>query len=203
MLDEGLHYNKYFKKNEKHIFMGECYTSCEDIVITTTLGSCVSVAIFDTVLKIGGMNHFMLPEQVSDRTNGDVYLSDSGKYGMQAIETLINCLQKKGGKRRDFVARIFGGSRINSFRHRGFDVGAENINFAFRFMADEKIPVISYDVYGCLPRRVSFFTKTSKTVVKYIIDESEASRIRQNMHLYHRKIRQQIPLHEMPVLFDL
>src|SRR5262245_24664514 len=104
-----------------------------DIVLTTILGSCVSACIRDPEAGIGGMNHFLLPGV--DRGQ------DSLKYGVHAMELLINALLQRGAMRARLEAKLFGGACVVAGLTS--DVGKENAAFAERFLDAENIPCVS------------------------------------------------------------
>ncbi|OOZ38019.1 hypothetical protein BOW53_16745 [Solemya pervernicosa gill symbiont] len=110
------------------ILPGEFYVTANDELITTVLGSCVSVCIRDRIFGIGGMNHFMLPHDNSG--TGSWVASDnvsvSTRYGTYAMEHMINEILKNGGNRKNFEVKVFGGGRILA---NMTDVGIKNINF--------------------------------------------------------------------------
>ncbi|HLS81169.1 MAG TPA: hypothetical protein VK025_07185, partial [Steroidobacter sp.] len=89
---------------------GDYYVTCDDEVLDTVLGSCVSACIRNPRLKIGGMNHFMLPRPSG--CDGDTWESVAGRatrYGSASMEQLINRILKAGGARSDLEVKIFGG----------------------------------------------------------------------------------------------
>jgi chemotaxis protein CheD len=118
-----------------------------DVVLTTVLGSCVAACFFDPVAKIGGINHYLLADGTS---------SDTGsmqRYGVYAMEVLINAMLSSGAARNRLKARIFGGATMRrSFR----DIGGDNIAFARAFLRSERIPLVGEDVGGSGARRVEF-----------------------------------------------
>lgn len=147
----------------------------EDIVITTTLGSCVAACICDRAMGIGGMNHFMLP----DDQDGTA----SGRFGAFAMELLINELLKRGARRNALEAKIFGGGQVmKSFVT--MNVGERNVDFVTRFLAAERIPVIAKDVLDVYPRKVCLFPKSGRVLCKRLpathgaLFEAEESRYR-------------------------
>jgi len=119
----------------------------EDVVLTTVLGSCVAACFYDPIAKVGGLNHYLLAEgNVSDPASMQ-------RYGVYAMEVLINAMLSMGAVRSRMKARIFGGATMRS----GFrDIGGDNIAFARRFLRDEKIPLVGEDVGGNGARRVEF-----------------------------------------------
>jgi chemotaxis protein CheD len=147
------------------ILPGEYFVTTEDEGITTVLGSCISACFRDPALGIGGMNHFMLPEDNSGGTSSWIAGTDglSTRYGSYAMERLINDLMKLGASRSRFEVKLFGGGKILSTMT---DVGARNIEFARRFLKLEAFKVISEDVGDVFPRRVMYFPDTGRVLIK-------------------------------------
>ncbi len=122
--------------------------------ISTLLGSCVAVCLFDPQLKIGGMNHFLLPSRGKDRElDPDTILS--GDYSM---EVLVNALLAQGGQKRRLVAKMFGGGNIVSAILTS--IGERNVEFATEWLQRENIPVLASDVLGPWSRKVVFVPGT-------------------------------------------
>jgi len=128
-------YSENFKRDMVVIYPGEFYVSSHDI-IATVLGSCISVCIKDKKTGIAGMNHFMLPGDVRSE---DMFLSASAKYGMFAMEQLINEMIKRNGSKRDFEAKVFGGGHVLNFRKTDGNVPESNIEFVRAFLNMEQI----------------------------------------------------------------
>jgi chemotaxis protein CheD len=163
-------YSTKFSRDMAFILPGEHYVS-DSLIINTLLGSCVSVVLYGEKENIGGMNHFMLPS-VSDPVAASG--SDSGRYGIYAMELLINDLVKKGVKKGDFRAKIFGGARVIGSRNNGTDhIGSKNVDFVLNYLKTEKIPVISKDVGGENGRKIYFFPWTGKVLVSTILSTRE------------------------------
>lgn len=121
--------------------------------IATVLGSCISVCLYDSRISVGGMNHFMLP---GDFRNDQVFASKSGRYGMFAMELLINEMMKQGAKRERLVAKIFGGAHVLHFRKHNGNVPDGNILFIRSYLAMEEIDIIAEDLGGEEPRKILF-----------------------------------------------
>ncbi len=159
---ENSYYDPGLQMNAIKLLPGQYYVCGDRIVIVTVLGSCVAACIRDPVLGIGGMNHFMLPESVHD---ADSPLSSSARYGVYAMEILINELIKTGARRERLEAKVFGGGNVL----RGFTastVGERNAEFVLKFLETEKIPVVARDLVGTYPRKVYFFPGDGKVRVK-------------------------------------
>lgn len=137
---------------------GEFYVTDQPEMITTVLGSCVSACIYDPNLKLGGMNHFMLPgsEAANDQDG-------STRYGLFAMESLINEILKRGALKRNLKAKLFGGGQI---LENMSDIGQKNIRFAKTFLFSEGIPLESNDLGLVFPRKVNFFPTTGRVMVK-------------------------------------
>jgi chemotaxis receptor (MCP) glutamine deamidase CheD len=119
------------------ILPGEYYVTQSEEVITTVLGSCISACIRDPSAGVGGMNHFMLPED-SSSGDGNRWLDPvaglATRYGTHAMESLINELMKLGANRSRFEIKLFGAGRILA---SVTDVGARNIEFVHEFLDNE------------------------------------------------------------------
>src|SRR5687767_5462411 len=137
------------------ILPGEFYVTNKSEMITTVLGSCVSACIYDMQYKYGGMNHFMLP--------GSDNADSSARYGLFAMESLINEILKLGCRKENLRAKLFGGGQIIA---KMTDIGQKNIAFARKFLFAEGIPLESSDLGLSFPRKVNFFPATGKVLVK-------------------------------------
>lgn len=166
-IDEQLANNFYFDKTfnceAAKILPGEYYYTNKDIVIVTVLGSCVSACIRDRVSGIGGMNHFMLPEGSGADANSPI--SESARYGTYAMEVLINELLKGGARRENLEAKIFGGGNVLS-GFTSINVGEKNATFVRKYLKNENIRVVGEDLNDVYPRKVYFFPRTGRVLVK-------------------------------------
>lgn len=156
------HINRYVDRVNKcvsaKLMPGEFYISQSGEMITTVLGSCVSACIYDSERRIGGMNHFMLPEKGTA-----AIMDESARYGLYAMETLINELLKSGCRKRDLKVKLFGGGQIIANMS---DVGRKNILFAKNFLYAEGLPLEASDLGLIFPRKVNFFPDSGKAMVK-------------------------------------
>jgi len=147
------------------ILPGEFFVTRSNEVVSTILGSCIAACIRDPVLRIGGMNHFMLPEDqstgVSSWLEGPNGLAT--RYGSYAMESLINELIKLGAERGRLEVKVFGGGAILS---APTDVGARNIAFARGFLKLEGFRVAAEDVGGTCPRHVDYYAATGRVMLK-------------------------------------
>lgn len=166
ILDEHLATNFYFDRNFNSnavkLLPGEYYVTDKDVLLVTVLGSCVAACIRDCYSGIGGMNHFMLPDAGSDEGNP---LAASARYGTYAMEILINQLLKLGARRSNLEAKVFGGGNVLEGLTVA-NVGQRNADFVLQFLKTENIRVIAQDLVDIFPRKVYFFPKNSKVMVK-------------------------------------
>ena len=142
---------------------GEHHATRDDHVISTILGSCVAVALYDQTRGVGGLNHFMLPEA---NTGRHVTETKSGRYGMFAMELLFGDLIKLGSTREHLRAKVFGGGTTLGTASNGKGVADQNVRFAFDYLRSEGIPIDSSDVGGKTARRVLFLPASSKVLLK-------------------------------------
>src|SRR5690606_35591093 len=109
------------------ILPGEFYVTRHDELLVTVLGSCVTACIRDRETGVGGMNHFMLAE------GGDDLVGPSARYGVYAMEILINHLLKNGARRQNLEAKVFGGGRVLSSL-AGAMIGERNADFVIKYL---------------------------------------------------------------------
>ncbi|QNA89601.1 chemoreceptor glutamine deamidase CheD [Massilia sp. Dwa41.01b] len=160
----NVYYDRTFDVDAAKILPGEYYYTAKNMLIVTVLGSCVSACIRDRISGLGGMNHFMLP----DSGDGSSPVSASMRYGTFAMEVLINDLLKAGARRENLEAKVFGGGAVL----RGFtamNVGERNAAFVTSFLKTERIPVLAEDLNDIHPRKVYFFPRTGKVLVKKLM----------------------------------
>ncbi|WP_426113230.1 chemoreceptor glutamine deamidase CheD [Massilia sp. PWRC2] len=161
----NVYYDRTFNLDAAKILPGEYYHTGKDMLIVTVLGSCVSACIRDRVSGVGGMNHFMLPDGGSDPNSP---VSASMRYGTYAMEVLINELLKAGARRENLEAKVFGGGAVL----KGFtaiNVGERNAAFVISYLKMEKIRVLAEDLNDIYPRKVYFFPRTGKVLVKKLM----------------------------------
>ena len=166
------------------IHIGGLHVSHGPSVADTVLGSCIAACLYDSVLGIGGMNHFMLPE------GADPENPTSTRYGVNAMEHLISNLMKLGADRRRFQAKVFGGGHVLKIRESLDGVPQRNIDFVHRFLETERIPIVKEDIGGYLPRRVFFYTHTGRAFLKRL-GSSEAERTAQEEMVYLISLKKQ------------
>ena len=146
-------YDAHFRNDAVKILPGEYFVYHEDLLIMTTLGSCIAACLWDRNAKVGGMNHFMLPD------------GEGGRYGSYAMELLINEMMKRGAQRMTMEAKVFGGGQVISGMN-SLNVGERNTNFVIDYLKTERIPIMSKDVLDVYPRKVCFLPASGKAMVK-------------------------------------
>ena len=154
--------DREFDRNAVKLLPGEFFVSAEDIVLSTVLGSCVAACIWDRSARIGGMNHFMLP---AEGAAGDAWAGASGRYGVFAMEQLINELLKRGAKKAYLEAKVFGGGAVLR-AITSLNIGERNAAFVLEFCRNEGLRVVAQDLLDVHPRRVVFFPATGRALSK-------------------------------------
>lgn len=150
-------YDAHFKNDAVKVLPGEFFVHDEDVAIMTTLGSCIAACLWDRERRVGGMNHFMLPD------GGGA--GDGGRYGSYAMELLINELIKRGASRTTLEAKVFGGGAVIAGMTT-INVGERNTQFVLDYLKTERIAVVSKDVLDVYPRKVCFLPASGKAMVK-------------------------------------
>lgn len=130
-------------------------------VVSTILGSCVAVCLYDPKTNQGGINHYMLP-----LWNGQGLASP--KYGNIAIEKLIERMLALGSQKSNLQAKVFGGGEVIETNVASFQIGERNIKIALEILQEHKIPIVAKSVGGKLGRKIEFTTYTGEVRQKYI-----------------------------------
>ena len=156
------YFDRDFKLEAVKILPGQYHAASGPVGMSTVLGSCISTCLWDPALRIGGMNHFMLP---GDNGTAGSPVTKSARFDVYAMELVINDMLKLGAERRRLVAKVFGGGRLL----RGFgtlDVGGRNCAFVLEFLKTEGIPVLAQDLLDNYPRKVHFSPDSGKVLLK-------------------------------------
>lgn len=156
--------------------------------IATLLGSCVSVCLYDPQLRIGGLNHFMLPsfERSSNRD------FDTLLCGSFAMEALFNGLLGRGARKNRLVAKAFGGGTIiASLAQTG--IGERNVQFAKEWLDREGIHLVASDVLGPWSRKIVFQPQTGDVFSRRMGGEAEATRIAREEEVYQQSLVKKAP----------
>jgi chemotaxis protein CheD len=145
--------------SDHYLYPGNIFAHMEPHVVTTVLGSCVSVCLWDNKLHMGGINHYMLP-----LWNGDGLATP--KYGNIAIEKLYERMISFGCKHSNLRAKIFGGGEVLTISNAILNVGERNILLARDMLKKMKINIINSDVGGRTGRKILFNTHTGHVFMK-------------------------------------
>jgi chemotaxis protein CheD len=137
-----------------HVVQGTRHVDARPtVMLTTILGSCVAACMRDPVARIGGMNHFLLPEGEGTQAG------DSLHAGVHAMELLVNGLLQAGARRDRLEAKLFGGARMIAGLS---DIGQRNADFAQSFLTREGIAFIGGSLRGSHARRVQFWPHSGR-----------------------------------------
>lgn len=166
--------NKFFNvrlnKYEYEIYSGEYFVTKEqNIVITTLLGSCIAVCMKDSFSSVAGINHYLLPD--SKHRLKEVRKNDS-RYGINAMQLMIEGMIKLGASRSSLQAKVFGGGQAGDDLN---NVSKSNIEFVFNYLNQENIPVLAQDVGGRIGRKIFFFPSDFKVLLKRISFQNQLS----------------------------
>ncbi|MGB5738930.1 MAG: chemoreceptor glutamine deamidase CheD [Woeseia sp.] len=180
-------WNETHGMNAARLQPGEFYVTGKDEVITTVLGSCVAACIRDPNRGVGGMNHFMLPgghDSVDDTLWGGVETLLT-RYGVAAMESLINEMLKLGATRSCLEVKLFGGGSI--FDAGLANVGERNVQFVREFVKTEKLNVVAEDLGGTLPRKINYFPRTGRVMLKRL-RMAQSAAVLEGEKLYESRI---------------
>ena len=145
-----------------YVHVGQLYASAGQQLVSTILGSCVSVCLWDPEVGVGGLNHFLLPQCVNNGVS-------SARFGNVAIRELLAEVHRLGGARHRLQAKVFGGaSVIDAFQTTNGSLGMQNVSLARRFLADAGIPIVNEDVGGTQGRKLVFRTNDGSAWVRHI-----------------------------------
>ncbi len=149
------------KYPEKFLYPGEIIIEKEPTCITTVLGSCISVCLFDKKLKFGGVNHYLLPEWPGEERES------ANRYGNMAIKELVDGMLVKGSFIHNLQAKVFGGVTGKNFA-TAYRIGDKNIELALKMLAELEIPVLAKNVGGTRGRKIHFINNTGEVFMKYL-----------------------------------
>lgn len=142
------------------VLPGDHYVSDRaDLALVTLLGSCVAACIRDTEMGLGGLNHFLLPDG-GESSGGQRSL----RYGVYAMEALINDIIKRGGRKDRLEAKVFGGGNVIDTSSQR-TVGDKNSSFVLEYLEREGVPVTARDLGGTRARRIFFFPTNGRVSV--------------------------------------
>jgi chemotaxis protein CheD len=162
-----------------YLVQGEFRVSDQaDLVVTTTLGSCVACCLHDSYAGVGGINHFLLP-------HGEAFEGpDAIRYGAHAMELLINGMLHAGARKSRLVAKLFGGARLSDHLP---DVGGDNAGFAEHFLRHEGIVYLGGSTRGVSARKIEFWPQSGR------VRQREISGVDSDVLRAERQVRRAAP----------
>ncbi len=140
---------------------GDVICMAEPTLITTVLGSCVSVTLWDKDRRIGGLNHFVLPKGGA-----------GSRYGETALLELVEGVLALGAHLRSLEAKVFGGAAVLPIGGEG-TVGTSNVAFALGELARRGIPVAGRRTGGQRGRLLMFNTETGDAFVRWLSEHEK------------------------------
>ena len=137
-------------------------------LVCVGLGSCVGIALYDAVHKIGALAHVVLPKQSEGKNKGNKY-----KYADASIEAMLEEMEEQGAERRSTRAKLFGGA--NMFPHvlgsKILRIGERNLEAVKEELTKRKIKIVAEEVGGHFGRTIYFNVKTGDVRVRDIHGE--------------------------------
>ncbi len=146
--------------NSTFIHVGQIHVDSGSAAISTVLGSCVAVCLYDKISSIGGMNHYLLPFW-----NGNGL--QSPKFGNISIPKLIETMLDMGANLKTMEAKIFGGASMNMSVSQNMMIGEKNILVAREILKEYKIAIVASDVGGQNGRKIQLNLEQGKVLLKY------------------------------------
>jgi chemotaxis protein CheD len=156
-------------KNKKviEIFSGQVYvTDKRDLVISTILGSCIAVCLYDSMAGIAGMNHYVLPMDLRPIRQGKKSLTQEFNYGLQSLDKLLSEMSTRGAVKSRMQAKIFGGAKVIQTYYA--DISQANVDFAESYLERLRIPIVKQDVGGTIGRKILFDLSDYQVYVKML-----------------------------------
>jgi len=193
------------KDNIKHVNLqpGEYFVSRENVIISTILGSCVSACIYDPFVRVVGMNHFLLSSKRYAR-DMQFYLTDAGRYGINAMELVINEMLKLGAKRERLRVKAFGGSSLLGMgdKENFLCVGEVNCRFISDYLRNEGIPLVASNLGGDRGRVIRFSSADFSVVMRRIGKSSAPKVAEDEKRFWLRSLEEQKKKITEPDLWD-
>lgn len=190
------YYDERFAIQAVKLLPGQYFVTSSNKMLVTVLGSCIAACLYDPVLNIGGMNHFMLPAS----NNGADVQEKAARYGVHAMEVLINDLIKLGASKKRLKAKIFGGGKVvPSFVQQ--DIGQINSDFIEKYLAAEEITILAKDLRADYARKIYFFPRDGGVLMKKIRTLKNATIV--NRESQHRwELTQQVSSGDVDLFND-
>lgn len=136
-----------------------CAPTCS--VVSTVLGSCVAVCLWDTRLRVGGINHYMMAHRTEELP--------SPRFGDVAIDQLLDGMTRLGCRVASLRAKIFGGAEVLPFGASGDTVGNQNVQIALELLGRHRIPILTRRTGGRTGVLIRLFTETGEVLVRPLV----------------------------------
>ncbi|MBU3021170.1 chemoreceptor glutamine deamidase CheD [Aestuariibacter sp. A3R04] len=178
------YFDARFVRQAVKILPGEYFATSNDTLMVTVVGCCVSTCLMDLHNGVTGINHFLLP---SDK-GAEGEFCEASRYGMYAMELLINQMLALGADKRHMQAKVFGGGNVVS----GISItnpGQINAEFVTTYLRRENIPLIASDLLEDYARKIYFFPDTGEVLVKRIRKYNNST-IMDRESAYRMKLRE-------------
>lgn len=151
-----------FCRAQRRIILGEVFASAEDVELSTVVGSCVTVCLYDPVTHAGGMNHFLLPAACGkDETQ-------SGRYGDVAMQMLLDALRHCGARLDQLQAKVFGAAEVLRYSRDDTTVGELNRQFIEACLRRLRIPIVASHIGGTCGMNVRFLCQSGRAYVRSV-----------------------------------
>jgi len=151
------------------LLQGDIYCEAQPALVSTILGSCVSLCLWDSHLRQGGINHYVLPDGQVEAEAGNA------RYGITAIGLLVRRMRELGSRNHHLEAKIFGGASVFPLGAAQVTVGERNVELAVSRMRAHRIPVTVQRTGGSLGRQITFHTGTGEATVRELVHVSADS----------------------------
>ncbi|NLK20785.1 MAG: chemotaxis protein CheD [Epulopiscium sp.] len=146
--------------------MADLNTTIHPGILTTLgLGSCVGIALYDPVAKVGGLAHIMLPDSTQIKNNSNV-----AKFADTAVIKLIEDMIYLGARKERMVAKLAGGAQMFAFNNTNdlMRIGFRNVSASQKVLNELGIPIISSDTGANYGRTIELYTEDGRLLIKTI-----------------------------------
>jgi chemotaxis protein CheD len=182
-------FNKKFNRSVCEVYAGEYHiTTDPQVVLSTLLGSCVAVCLRDSFNKVAGINHIMLSATTRPE---EMLTNQDARYGIHAMELLINELMKAGANRNRLEAKVFGGGKV--LKKGAKEVGYSNVEFAVSYLNNEEVPILARDTGGEGGRKIYFFPADFSVYLRRIEMVKPLKQVKEQEEKYLKKLKEQKP----------
>lgn len=170
------YFDREFGRSAVKLLPSEYYvaTTAKPLVLLTVLGSCVAACLHDPYAGVAGMNHFMLPDAIE----GGMAHPDAMRYGVHAMDVLVQELVNAGARRERLQAKVFGGAAVLP-NMPSLNVGDRNGAFVLRYLQEQKINLHAQDLGGIHARRVALLAESGRVVVRKLRQGQEVGEVRE------------------------